>query len=528
MSSKGPGSSSALPQTQVLSFPRVVPSDAYVLRTATVALVLCDLIVATASFLVAFYLRHNEAVFYRPLGAWLPTDITWGFRPYFVLLAFIPVVRILTLRYYGLYQLRGEYAFFEDATHLVKAVTMSSLFVIVIVFFFRGGFAFQTFSYSRLVFVYDWALALGGYALVRILLRSLQNILRRRSLNLIPTLVVGTGQSSQVCIAEISEEPRLGYYVVGALATSSSTPEELEKGEVQGVPILGQFDDLPALAKQSGVTEILITDSTLPSRDIFQSMMRVGRKHHLTFRVVPNLFNCLPRKTEIDQIGSLPMIKLFEDPLAGPNRILKRTIDIVGASVGIILLTPFWAVIAFLIKRESPGPALYKQERVGMDGRVFQMYKFRSMRVDADDSIHREVMRQNITNAQSANQGDDEQPIFGKIANDPRLTQIGEWIRRYSVDELPNLLNVLIGEMSLVGPRPPIPYEVEMYEEWHRSRFNIKPGITGLWQVSGRNRLNFEQMVQLDLYYIENWSIWLELKILLLTIPVVLRGDNAY
>ena len=163
-----------------------------------------------------------------------------------------------------------------------------------------------------------------------------------------------------------------------------------------------------------------------------------------------------------------------------------------------------------------------------MDGRVFQMYKFRSMRVDADDSIHREVMRQNITNAQSANQGDDEQPIFGKIANDPRLTQIGEWIRRYSVDELPNLLNVLIGEMSLVGPRPPIPYEVEMYEEWHRSRFNIKPGITGLWQVSGRNRLNFEQMVQLDLYYIENWSIWLELKILLLTIPVVLRGDNAY
>jgi lipopolysaccharide/colanic/teichoic acid biosynthesis glycosyltransferase len=149
------------------------------------------------------------------------------------------------------------------------------------------------------------------------------------------------------------------------------------------------------------------------------------------------------------------------------------------------------------------------------------------MKTDADEELHRQAYRKNIEGSREANAGDDEKPVFGKVKNDPRVTRFGRFLRRTSLDELPQFLNVLIGDMSIVGARPPIPYEVEDYDIKHRKRLDMKPGITGLWQVSGRNRLTFEEMVQIDLYYIENWSVWLDLKIILLTLPAILRGDGA-
>ena len=162
-----------------------------------------------------------------------------------------------------------------------------------------------------------------------------------------------------------------------------------------------------------------------------------------------------------------------------------------------------------------------------MDGRLFLCLKFRTMRTDAGDDLHREAYRKNIQGAEEANAGDVERPVFGKVKDDPRITSVGMWLRRTSLDELPQLLNVLRGDMSLVGPRPPIPYEVQEYRPWQRKRLDVKPGITGLWQVSGRNRLTFDEMVRVDLFYIEHWSVLLDLKILILTIPAVLRGDGA-
>jgi lipopolysaccharide/colanic/teichoic acid biosynthesis glycosyltransferase len=192
-----------------------------------------------------------------------------------------------------------------------------------------------------------------------------------------------------------------------------------------------------------------------------------------------------------------------------------------------LVLSPVWLIVTIIIKYDSPGPVLFRQERVGMDGRIFLCYKFRTMRVDSDDTIHREAYRKNIDGGDAANAGDDEAPVFGKVRNDPRVTRAGRWLRRSSLDEMPQFLNVLKGDMSMVGPRPPIPYEVKEYDIWHRKRLDMKPGITGLWQVSGRNRLPFDEMVRIDLYYIENWSFWFDLKIMLLTLPAVLRGDGA-
>jgi exopolysaccharide biosynthesis polyprenyl glycosylphosphotransferase len=256
--------------------------------------------------------------------------------------------------------------------------------------------------------------------------------------------------------------------------------------------------------------------------------MRCGRGRNVDFRVLPDLFNCLPKKTEVQQLGPLPLIKLFEEPLEGLNRFFKRAVDLALSMVIIAGTSPIWATVMILLKLDSKGPLFYIQERVGMDGRPFGMYKFRSMYINQDDSKHRAIMEAAIKNASVANQGDEERPVFGKVKDDPRITRVGRFIRKYSIDELPQLINVVRGEMSLVGPRPPIPYEVEMYEDWHRSRFHATPGLTGLWQVSGRNRLTFDEMVRLDVYYLKNWSIWLDLKILLKTPMVVLKGDDAY
>ena len=195
---------------------------------------------------------------------------------------------------------------------------------------------------------------------------------------------------------------------------------------------------------------------------------------------------------------------------------VKRGMDIVGAAMGLILGAPLLALIALAIRLDSPGPIVFRQTRIGIGDRHFEMYKFRSMRKGAEAELER---------LRELNEADG--PIF-KIHNDPRLTRVGRFLRRTSLDELPQLWNVLRGEMSLVGPRPPLPAEVTRYMEWHKQRLGVRPGMTGLWQVSGRSLLSFDEGVLLDIYYIENWSLWLDFKILLRTIPKALFGDGAY
>ncbi|MBJ6725347.1 sugar transferase [Geomesophilobacter sediminis] len=213
---------------------------------------------------------------------------------------------------------------------------------------------------------------------------------------------------------------------------------------------------------------------------------------------------------------------------AGPGRLAdlaKRGVDLAGSLLLLVLGAPLFCVVALLIKLTSPGPVFFRQERLGAYGRVFTLLKFRSMRIDNDDAIHREFIR-NFINAGGEGEKDPTTPF--KIRNDPRLTPIGNFLRRSSIDELPQLVNVLTGAMSLVGPRPPIAYEVASYHPWHRLRLTRKPGITGLWQVRGRSRTTFDGMVRLDVEYIRHWSLWLDIKLLLATPLAVIRGKGAY
>lgn len=499
---------------------------------AVVTLVSSDVLISLLAFLFAFKFRNHAYVFARQPGALIPEGFSADFQPYLTVFACVPFVKLYLLRKYGLYKLRGEFAFSSDFARLLRASTISFMVLVLIAFLFRQGFTVHhgrltlvDFSYSRLVFVIDWIASIALFGLIRVGARTAQVIYRSTGRNLIRTVVVGCDEMAQVCIQEISQKPRLGYKLLGVVAASDDDDTSPVKGF--GARILGEISELPALVKRLDIEEVFITDSRINPSQLFEILMECGRDHHIKYRVVPNLFNCLPGKTEIATVGTLPMIKLYEEPLHGAHRALKRGMDVTASILALIATWPVWVALAILIKLESKGPIFYKQERVGMDGKMFLMIKFRSMRDGADQSAHVEVMEK-MLNGDHANQGTESEPIFGKVKDDPRVTRLGKWMRRYSVDELPQVLNVLLGQMSWVGPRPPIPYEVRLYKEWHRARFHVKPGITGLWQVSGRNRLHFEEMVRLDIFYMENWSPWLDLKILVKTIPVVLRGDNTY
>src|ERR1700754_583169 len=489
----------------------------WIVPSVKALVILTDAAISVGSMMLAFYLREGVSPIANSF------HFSQRFAPYGSLLLFVVIIRLLSLRYCDLYRLRGEFSLVEDGFKVFKATAIGSLLIVALAFLYRGGFEFRSFSYARGVFVVDFVLALIGTALLRFLVRTGQTLVRKRQINLIPTLVVGRGPEAALCIKEMRERPELGYRVIGVVDTQSVA--EFDAVEYEGVPVVGRLEGLPETIRDSGANEVIIADTEVNGGALFGVMMRCGRRRGVDFRIAPNLFNLVPRKTEIDQIGALPMIRLFREPLSNGTRLLKRTSDLIIAALAFALLFPVWLLIALLIKLDSKGPIFYTQERVGMDGRLFLLYKFRTMKADADPELHREYQRAFIAGRAEANVGNGGKPTY-KLMSDPRITRIGKTLRRTSLDEVPQLLNVLMGDMSLVGPRPPIPYEVEAYELWHRKRLDMKPGLTGLWQVSGRNRLPFEEMVRLDLFYIENWSLLLDLKIILRTGLVMLGREG--
>jgi len=505
------------PMTQAKRSKERVPR--WVMPAAKISVVAVDGFLTAISFIAAFTLRGGNSVLSDTALAW-----TKEFVPYAGILYFAVIIRMVMLFYLGTYKFHGAFSYTKEFSKILKAVAVGSLLMVSWAFLFRGGYAFRDFSYSRSLFFLDFAIALALISAFHLGLRVVQTMFRERGINLIPTLVVGTNAEAIQTLNILGERRGLGYKVIGVVDCGSEIDPEFAASHAE---IIGHIDDLPNLICELAIQEVIITDNSLQSSTMFESMLQAGRNQRVEFRFAPSLFNLLPQKTSVEQIGVLPMVRLFREPLSDAQRFLKRTFDVIAAIFAIILTAPVWLVIAVLIRRDSKGPILFKQERVGMDGRVFLCYKFRTMAADSGEELHREIYKRNIQGNSRANIGNTDEPLFGKVKNDPRLTAFGAKLRRTSLDELPQILNVLIGEMSIVGPRPPIPYEVEDYKLRHRKRLDMKPGITGLWQVSGRSQIGFEQMVALDMFYIENWSFWLDLKIIVMTFPAILSGDGA-
>jgi exopolysaccharide biosynthesis polyprenyl glycosylphosphotransferase len=288
----------------------------------------------------------------------------------------------------------------------------------------------------------------------------------------------------------------------------------------------GAADVIEDLARHNRIDQVLVTQLDL-SRDTLVDLVQRCLGWGLNVTVVSPAFNVMIGRTPVLLLDGMPVLEIQPSGLFSPARYMKRALDLFGSLVGGLILLPLLALVAILVKVSSPGPILYRQERVGRGGRVFYFYKFRSMVVGGDEKLHRTYLENLVRNGSAAAVDTSGRKIY-KLVDDPRVTPIGAFLRRTSLDELPQLWNVLKGEMSLVGPRPCLPYEWELYKDWQKRRLDVTPGLTGLWQVTGRSRVSFDDMVLLDLYYIAHWSVGLDVELMVRTVPVMVFGQGGH
>lgn len=340
---------------------------------------------------------------------------------------------------------------------------------------------------------------------------------RREGRYIARVLLVGSERSVADLTRELARTPDSGYIVVGACVPSGTPGGRLEGTDV---PVLGDVDDVSwALAASAADTVGLTSSDELPPEKVkrISWSLETGQQHLV---LAPGIIDVAGPRIHAEPVAGLPLIHVDIPRLSGGQRFVKRATDIVGSFFGLILLSPLLVVLAMMVRSSSPGPILFRQERVGQHGRSFPMLKFRTMVHDAEDRL--------VALPTAGSTGIGNEVLF-KLREDPRVTVVGRFMRRYSLDELPQLFNVFIGTMSLVGPRPPLRREVEQYTDHVHRRFLMKPGVTGIWQVSGRSTLSWEDSVRLDLSYVENYSLFGDVAILLRTVRAVLRpGDTAF
>jgi exopolysaccharide biosynthesis polyprenyl glycosylphosphotransferase len=419
----------------------------------------------------------------------------------------------------GLYRRPKVISTLGQIISIGKSVTLGFLLLLALSFAFKQYYFVET----RLVFAFGWGVSIVLLSLVRVGL--VRTVIRGRARHLKGAkraIVVGALPFARSYL-ESKEPVAGGYEVVGFVET-----REGELSSYIGVDyVLGRVSNLDEVVSDYEIEEVFIPIGLLEDRGSFEVVNRCSRTG-LPVRMVSDIFQILMPEEPKEKIDGMPGPSLGEPALRGMGVVAKRFVDVAVSAIVLAVFAPLFVVIAVLVKFMSPGPVLFRQIRAGKDGNPFTFYKFRTMRHDSDDTLHREYATNFIGGKELRLRDENSDQKIYKMPNDPRITSIGRVLRKTSLDELPQLFNVIRGDMSLVGPRPPIAYELTIYKEWHKRRLRAKPGITGLWQVSGRSSVPFHDMVLLDLYYINRWSLLLDLEILLKTIPVVLYGKGAY
>jgi exopolysaccharide biosynthesis polyprenyl glycosylphosphotransferase len=362
---------------------------------------------------------------------------------------------------------------------------------------------------SRGFYVLLFLVGLPLLLVERFFTRRLVRVFRSKWKLCTPVILVGDHEHVDEIAAVLRRATFLGYRVVGVLSPSSE--DELTPS---GLPVLGSLDDILPALRATAAQAVIFTDGALSSASAFNRLARQLEDQDAQLVVVPWLTDVSAARMNLRPVSGLPLVYVERPHAALTMRWSKRLFDVVGAVVALVLAAPVMALIALAIKIEDRGPVVFKQIRIGLKGQPFGFYKFRSMGVDAEQRL-----------AQLQNEGNG---VLFKMKSDPRVTRVGRFIRRLSLDELPQLLNVLKGQMSLVGPRPALPREVALYQQDVHRRLDVRPGLTGLWQVSGRSDLSWDDTVRLDLYYVDNWSLLQDLMILTRTVGAVLNSRGAY
>jgi exopolysaccharide biosynthesis polyprenyl glycosylphosphotransferase len=458
-----------------------------------------DLIGLASAFVVAELFFGERFHFEGRFGA--PSEAA-------VFLLILPLW-IVVAKLYGLYdhdEERTDHSTADDLAGVFHMVTVG-------MFLFLAGAWLTDIAHPSMpkVLVF-WVSAIALVGLGRAAARGLA---RRNAAYLQNTVIVGAGDVGQLVAKKLLHHPEYGINIVGFI---DSAPKE-RQGDLQHLAQLGSPERLPAIIRMFDVERVIVAFSA-DSHEKSLELIRSLKDLDVQIDIVPRLYEMVGPAIEIHTVEGLPLIGLPPLRLSRSSQLLKRAMDLVLSVVGLVLLSPFLALIALAIKLDSPGPVFFGQIRMGRGDKTFRMWKLRTMSADADE---RKAEFAHL-NKHAQNGGD---PRMFKVPNDPRTTRVGRFLRRYSLDELPQLVNVVRGEMSLVGPRPLILDEDSHVREWARQRLNLKPGVTGPWQVLGRSGIPFHEMVRLDYLYVTGWSLLNDLKLILRTLPAVAQGRDA-
>lgn len=463
-------------------------------------LVVSDAVLILVAFALAYHLRYGLQWF-RSVDPAYQVSI-WAYAPFAIALV---AVLLLAFRLSGVYPYKPGRSIVDQGYKIATATTVGVVFLIVV------SLAFNPLSYSRLIYLYTAILVTLLLVVSRSIIGLMRSHLRKYGIGVRRVLLVGMGDVGRMVMRTIAARPDIGYQLVGFVDDNPAK----NTTDIGPFRALGPVENCGAILGQHPVDEVIIC---LPwqCHNVVSELLTTCEGAGVRAQVVPDFFQMTRDQMRMDELNGIPLMSKREVVITGWNYFIKRVSDLVFGGLAGLLLSPFMALAALAIKMDSPGPVIYSQTRVGRNGKHFRCYKFRSMVEGADRMVD---------NLASLNEASG--PLF-KVRDDPRRTRVGRFLRRWSFDELPQLWNVLVGDMSLVGPRPNLPDEVAHYQEWHRKRLMASPGLTGLWQVSGRSDLTFDEMVLLDVYYVENWSLGMDLGILLRSIPAVLKARGAY
>ena len=492
-----------------------------VVREATIIL---DAAVVAAAFVLAFLLRKHLHLFYDldifP-GKTLTSSIDGSLSDYFVVLFLGVFIWCTALHVNGMYHSMRLRSLAEIIWTVIKSTFFASITLSAMIFVLKYKFV-SRFIFAGFIFGGSFLLALEKTALFFI-----ARYVRKQGYNYRRLLVVGTGRRAMHFIERVRSHPEWGLKIFGIIDDEERNEQETADEDIIGKPghfsamvkqlsiVIGKLGDLSAIVKRLSIDEVifLVPRSRLAHIEpAIYDCETLGVKATIAL----DLFELKIAKARQSELDGIPFITFDTTSLKERPLFIKRVIDLVGSTLGIVILSPILLVISILIKATSKGPVFYLSKRIGLNGRKFVMFKFRTMYKGA----HR---KQKELSGKNLMQG----PVF-KVKDDPRVTPVGRFLRKLSLDELPQLFNVFFGHMSIVGPRPPVQKEVLKYESWQRRRLSMRPGITCLWQAGGRNKIDFDEWMRLDLHYLDNWSLWMDFKILLKTIPVVLSGKGAY
>jgi exopolysaccharide biosynthesis polyprenyl glycosylphosphotransferase len=422
-----------------------------------------------------------------------PFSSYWG-----MLLVHVAVILVVFF-FYRLYHRQRSLSAIDQFYAIFAAASVGTIIAIAFIsFFFKNQL-----DYPRLMMVYVWLLTIFLTSFGRAIQSRLQLALQARGWGELKILIVGANEVGRMVMQKIKRSPGLGYRVIGFV------DDDTQIGAIQGVPVLGKIDDIPTLTTAAGINEVIVVMPEATHHEILKIVSKCDRRL-VSIKVFPNVFQIMASEVSIGDLGGLPLLTVRDTALRGWRITVKRTVDALGSAIGLVFMSPVMMLLGVLIKLDSAGPVFYTQERMGLDGQRFMMLKFRSMRTDAE--------------TQSG-------PVWAS-PNDNRRTRLGSIIRRFSIDELPQLINVLIGDMSLVGPRPERPVFVEQFTQTiprYMDRHREKSGITGWAQVNGlRGDTSIIERTKYDLWYTENWSLALDFRIMLRTLLNIFIDRNAY